>query len=122
MEEDWKLKKYWINALPVYDDRYIKTKIRTYGDEVYTNNCSLNVIENDIECESFTVTSTDSLVVYESKYYLQVYLDNFTCSIVNKQVTLVTILLKLMKISFQQIGLINTLLWYNWFKSSNWCC
>ena len=68
------------------------------------------MLENDIECESFTVTSTDSLVVYESKYYLHVYLDNFTCSIVNKQVTLVTILLKLMKISFQQIGLINTLL------------
>ena len=68
------------------------------------------MLENDIECESFTVTSTDSLVVYESKYNLQVYLDNFTCSIVNKQVTLVTILLKLMKISFQQIGLINTLL------------
>ena len=25
-----------INALPVFDDRYIKTKIRTYGDKVYT--------------------------------------------------------------------------------------
>ena len=24
------------NALPVYDDRYIKTKIRTFGDKVYT--------------------------------------------------------------------------------------
>ena len=24
------------NTLPVYDNRYIKTKIRTYGDKVYT--------------------------------------------------------------------------------------
>ena len=44
-----------LNTLPVYDDRYIKTKIRTYGDKVYTNVCSLNVSEEDIECESFTV-------------------------------------------------------------------
>ena len=26
-----------LNALPVYDDRYIKTKIRTYGETFYTN-------------------------------------------------------------------------------------
>ena len=31
------LKNIELNALPVYDDRYIKTKIRTYGDKVYTN-------------------------------------------------------------------------------------
>ena len=29
-----------------------------------------------IECESFIVASIDSLLVYDSKYYLQVYLDN----------------------------------------------
>ena len=33
-------------ALPVYDDRYIKTKIRTYGEEVYTNFRGLNVPED----------------------------------------------------------------------------
>ena len=26
-----------LNALPVYDDRYIKTKIKTYVNKVYTN-------------------------------------------------------------------------------------
>ena len=31
------LKNIELNALPVYDDRYIKTKIRTYGDKVLTN-------------------------------------------------------------------------------------
>ena len=39
-----------LNTLPVYDNRYIKTKIRTYGDKVYTNFCGLNVSEEDIEC------------------------------------------------------------------------
>ena len=31
------LKNVELNALPVYHDRYIKTKIRSYGDKVCTN-------------------------------------------------------------------------------------
>ena len=77
------LKNIELNALLVYDDRYIKTKIRTYDDKVYTNFCSLNVPEDVVECESFTVISIDSLLVYENKYYLQVYLDNCAYKIVN---------------------------------------
>ena len=65
-----------LNVLPVYDGRYIKTKIRTYGDNVYTKFRGFNVLKDDIECESFTVISIDYLLVYESKYYLKVYLDN----------------------------------------------
>ena len=65
-----------LNTLPVYDDRYIKTKIRTYGGKVYTNFWGLNVSEDDTECESLTVISIDYLLVYENKYYLKVYLDN----------------------------------------------
>ena len=76
-----------LNALPVYDDRYIETKIRTFGDKVYTNFHGLNVPEDDIECESFTIISIDSLLVYDNKYYLQVYLDNCAYKIVNKQMT-----------------------------------
>ena len=30
-----------LNALPVYDDRYIKFKIRTYGGKDYTSFCGL---------------------------------------------------------------------------------
>ena len=36
-----------LNASPVYDDRYIKTKIRTYDDKFYTNFRGLNVPEDD---------------------------------------------------------------------------
>ena len=59
------LKDIELNALPVYDDRYIKIKIKTYGDKVCTNFCGLNVSEDDIECKPFTVISIDSLLVYE---------------------------------------------------------
>ena len=44
-----------MNALPVYDDRCIKTKVRTYGDKVYTNFRGLNVPEDGVKCEPFTI-------------------------------------------------------------------
>ena len=71
--------------LKVYDDRCIKTKIRTFTDKVYANFCDLNMPKDDIEYESFTVISIDYLLVYESKYYLQVCLDNCVYNIVNRQ-------------------------------------
>ena len=43
-----------LNSLPVYDDRYIKIKVRTYGDKVYTNFCGWNVSEDvGVEYEPF---------------------------------------------------------------------
>ena len=78
------LKTIELNALSVYDDRYIKTKIRTHDANVYTNFCGLNVPKYAMECEYFSVISIDSLLVYESKYYVQVYLDNCAYKIANK--------------------------------------
>ena len=49
----------------------IKTTIRIYGDKVFTNFLGLNLPEDYIECESFTVISIDSLLVYKNNYYLQ---------------------------------------------------
>ena len=70
------------NALPVYDDRCKKTKIRTYADKIYTYFCDLNVSENNKKCESFYL-----LLVYNEKYYLQVCLDSGPYKTVNKQMT-----------------------------------
>ena len=47
----------------------------------------LKCAEDDIECESHTVISIDLLLVYENRYYLQVYLDNCAYKIANKQLT-----------------------------------
>ena len=47
----------------------------------------LKCAEDDIECESHTVISIDPLLVYENRYYLQVYLDNCAYKIANKQLT-----------------------------------
>ena len=48
----------------------MKTKIKTYGDKVYTNFLDLNVPEDDIEYESFIVIYINYLLVYDKKYYL----------------------------------------------------
>ena len=40
-----------------------------------------------MEYETYTAISIDSLLVYENKYYLQVYLDSCAYKIVNKQMT-----------------------------------
>ena len=63
------LKNIELYALPVYDARCIKAKIRTYGGKVCTNFRGLNVPEDDIEYESFTLISIDSFLVYGNKYY-----------------------------------------------------
>ena len=57
-----------LHALLVYDDSYIKTKIGTDGQKVYTNFRGLNPSDDGAECESFTVISIDSLLFMETYF------------------------------------------------------
>ena len=75
-----------LNALSVHDDRYIKTKIRTCGENVYTNFLWHKCARRWYRIWIFYI-SIDSLLVYKNKYYLQVYLDNCAYKTVNKQIT-----------------------------------
>ena len=80
------LKDVELNALPVYDDRYIRPIIRTCGAKIYTNFRTLNVPEDVIECETFIFISQYTKV-HKSKYYLQVYLNNCPYKIAYKPMT-----------------------------------
>ena len=79
--------KTWVKFSTSHDDGYIKTKIRTYDDKVYTNFHGLKVPEDDIKRESFTVIFIKSLLAFESKYYLQVYLGNSAYKIADYKMT-----------------------------------
>ena len=58
------LKSITLNTLPVYDDRYGKNKKKHLNSiKVNTNFRGLNVAEDDIECEAFTVIPIGSLPV-----------------------------------------------------------
>ena len=78
------LKNIELNALPVYDDRYMKTEIRTQCDDVYINFLGLNVPEDDEACESFQVISINLLLAYENKYHLRVNLGNCAYKFVSR--------------------------------------
>ena len=65
-------------------------KIRTCVNRIYTNlrgnlyvEIHTSLQEDGGECESFTLISIDSLLIYENKYCLQVYLDSCTFNTVN---------------------------------------
>ena len=79
------LKNIELNALPAYDDSYIKTKIRKHFDKVYTDFPDLNMPEVGVECESLIIIPIDSLLIYKNKYYLQMYTGNCAHEIVNAQ-------------------------------------
>ena len=52
-----------LDALPVYDDRYIKNEIRTYGDKVCTNFCGL-------KCDVIFKTWCRIWVSYNHSYWI----------------------------------------------------
>ena len=54
------------NALPVYDNRSVIGKIKTYDDKVYTN-FYIVIVPVDV---LFTIISIDCFLAYENKYYL----------------------------------------------------
>ena len=64
---------------------YAKNKIKEYDDKFNTISWDLHVPEIGVIGELFTVFSIDSLLLYEKKYYLQVYLDNCAYKIVNTE-------------------------------------
>ena len=65
-----------MNIEPVYNDKYIKTKIKIYNDRVYTN-FQHNKIPKDYEyCACLPVILLDSIFVNLSKeYYPQKFLE-----------------------------------------------
>ena len=78
-----------LNSLPVYDDKYIKSKIRTYGDKDCTNFHGLNVPENEKKKKKNLLQSF-LFIMYlytTTNIYLQIYLDNCVYKTVNKQMT-----------------------------------
>lgn len=80
-----RFKNVEFDALPVYDARYVKSRIRTYGRKVYTNLRGLNVPLNGVEYEYFITIAIDFLLVYNNKYYIKVHLKNYAYKIVNTE-------------------------------------
>ena len=69
--------KIEFNSKPVYgdDEKYIKTKIKTYGDSVITNFHNKKVPKEKAPCKCLSVIMLDSVIKAKKKYYPQTLLE-----------------------------------------------
>ena len=58
-----------LDSLPFHDVRYVKPKVRAYGDKVYTNFRVLSVLENGVEFESFTNSFIELLLAFHKNNF-----------------------------------------------------
>ena len=61
------------------DDKYIKTKIKTYKDNVTTNFCNKNksekITEEKVPHKCLSIITLDSIIYAYEKYYPQIFLE-----------------------------------------------
>ena len=66
------------NSEPAYGDKYIKTKIKSYNNDIRTNfhgeGNSRKVPKENCRCKCFSLISLDSVIQMGKKYYPQTLL------------------------------------------------
>ena len=68
-----KLLRIKFDSKPVYgdDEKYIKTKIKTYGDSVITNVHNKKIPKEKAPCKCLSIIMLDSIIKAKKKYYRQ---------------------------------------------------
>ena len=75
------------NGEPVYNDKYIKTKIKIYNNRVYTNFQHNKIPKHNEYCACLSVILLDSIFVNSDKeYYPQIFLEECKYAIKNKKI------------------------------------
>ena len=76
MGNNWRVNedKFW---KPVYgdDDKYIKTKIKTFADSIITNFHNKKIAEEKAPCKCLSIIMIDSVIKANKKYYSQTFLE-----------------------------------------------
>ena len=76
-----------MNSEPVYNDKYIKTKIKIYNDKVYTNFQHNKIPKDNEYCACLSVILLDSIFVNSNKeYYPQIFLEECKYAIKVKKI------------------------------------
>ena len=72
---------------PIYGDnnKYIKTKIKSYGDEINTNFQGKNIPKENVLCKCLSLIMLDSVIKASKKYYLQTLLEEYKYEIKNNK-------------------------------------
>ena len=81
------LLKKELNSEPVYNDKYIKTKIKIYDNRVYTNFQNNKIPKDNEYCLCLSVILLDSIFVNSDKeYYPQIFLEEFKYMIKDRKI------------------------------------
>ena len=77
LEKVEKLMKIDFESKPVYgdDDKYIKTKIKTYADSIITNFHNKKMPKEKAPCKCLSIIMIDSVIKANKKYYPQPLLE-----------------------------------------------
>ena len=59
----------------MYNDKYIKTKIKNYNNGINTNLHGNKISEGNECCACLSVRSSDSIVIEDEKYNPQIFLE-----------------------------------------------
>ena len=57
------------------DDKYIKTLIKTYADNVMTNFHNKKIPKEKVRCKCLSIIMLDSVIESDEKYYPQTFLE-----------------------------------------------
>ena len=60
-----------------YDDKYIKTKIKTYADIIITNLHNKKMPKEKVPCKCLSIIMLDSVTESGEKYYPQTFLEEY---------------------------------------------
>ena len=75
--------KKQFDSKPVYNDKYIKTKIKSYNGKINTNFHNNNIPKEGSQCICLSVILIDSVYKKDKNYYPQVFLEE--CKYVVKE-------------------------------------
>ena len=71
----------------MYNDKYIKTKIKIYNDKVYTNFQHNKIPKDNEYCACLSVILLDSIFVNSNKeYYPQIFLEEYKNAIQDRKI------------------------------------
>ena len=67
-----------------YDDKYIKTKIKTYSDSIITNFHNKKMPKEKVPCKCLSIIMLDSVIESDKKYYPRTLLEE--CKYVQEKI------------------------------------
>ena len=81
-----KLMRIDFESKPVYgdDDKYIKTKIKIYADNMITNFHNKKMPKEKAPCKCLSIIMLDSVIKANKKYYPQIFLEE--CKYVQEKI------------------------------------